>query len=69
LLDSIAGGFFRDAKHDQENCLIRPRYDGYVPLQELAGIPLQKYMRGELSASLCWQEINASYRISRGLRR
>jgi multiple sugar transport system substrate-binding protein len=68
-LDSFAGGFFREAKHDQENCLIRPRYNGYVPLQEEAGVPLQQYLRGELSADRSWEEINACYRRSRGIPR
>ena len=68
-LDSVAGGFFRAARHDQESCLVRPRYEGYVPLQEEAGTPLQQYMRGDLSADGCWQQINAFYRISRGLSR
>lgn len=63
-LDFVTGGFFREARHDQERCLIRPRYDGYVPLQEEAGIPLQQYLRGELSADRCWEEINARYRVS-----
>jgi multiple sugar transport system substrate-binding protein len=63
-LDSVAGGFFREAMHDQETCLIRPRYDGYVPLQEEAGVPLQRYLRGELSADRGWEEINACYRRS-----
>ena len=65
-LDSVAGGFFREAMHDQKNCLIRPRYDGYVPLQEEAGVPLQRHLRGDLSADHCWDEINARYRSSRG---
>ena len=64
-LDSVAGGFFREAMHDQESCLIRPRYDGYVPLQEEAGVPLQQYLRKELSQNRAWEEINASYRVSR----
>lgn len=63
-LDFVTGGFFREARHDQERCLVRPRYDGYVPLQEEAGIPLQQYLRGELSADRCWEEINARYRVS-----
>lgn len=63
-LDFVTGGFFREARNDQERCLVRPRYDGYVPLQEEAGIPLQQYLRGELSADRCWEEINARYRVS-----
>ena len=63
-LDSVAGGFFREAMHDQETGLVRPRYDGYVPLQEEAGVPLQQYLRAELSSGRAWEEINACYRRS-----
>lgn len=64
-LDAVTGGFFIDAMQDQESCLVRPRYDGYVPLQEEAGVPLQKYLRGELPADRGWEEINTRYRASR----
>lgn len=64
-LESVAGGFFREAMHDQENSLIRPRYDGYVPLQEEAGVPLQKYLRRDVSSDRAWEEVNARYRASR----
>jgi multiple sugar transport system substrate-binding protein len=64
-LDSLTGGFFRDALPDQEQCLVRPRYDGYVPLQEEGGVPLQQYLRGEWSANRTWEEINRCYRRSR----
>ena len=51
--------------HDQENCLIRPRYNGYVPMQEDAGLPLQQFLLGEASADRTWKEINDRYRASR----
>jgi multiple sugar transport system substrate-binding protein len=66
FLESVTGGFFRDALPDQEHCLVRPRYDGYVPLQEDAGVPLQQYLRGEAAAERAWEEINRFYRRSRG---
>lgn len=65
--EAVTGGFFRDALPDQEHCIVRPRYDGYVPLQEQAGVPLQKYLRGEATAGLVWEEINLFYRRSRGI--
>lgn len=64
-LDSVAGGFFPEARNAQENCLIRPRYDGYVPLQEEAGVPLQRLLRGDWSLERTWKEINECYRASR----
>jgi len=66
-LESTTAGFFRDARHDQESCLVRPRYNGYVPLQEEAGVPLQHHLRGEWSSARAWQEINACYRASRSI--
>jgi multiple sugar transport system substrate-binding protein len=66
-LESVAGGFFREALPDQEQCIVRPRYDGYVPLQEEAGVPLQKYLCGEAAADRVWDDMNRCYRRSRGL--
>ncbi|MBU3666797.1 MAG: carbohydrate ABC transporter substrate-binding protein [Chthoniobacterales bacterium] len=63
-LGFVTGGFFRDSLADQEHCLVRPRYDGYVPLQEEAGVPLQQYLRGEATADRVWDEINKRYRDS-----
>jgi multiple sugar transport system substrate-binding protein len=63
-LNALAGGFFSAARHDQENAIVRPRYDGYVPLQEEAGVPLQKVLRGGLDPARAWEEIDAAYRRS-----
>jgi multiple sugar transport system substrate-binding protein len=63
-LEAVSGAFFREALPDQEDCMVRPRYDGYVPLQEEAGVPLQNYLRGESPAERAWQEINRFYRRS-----
>lgn len=63
-LDSLCGGFFASTRRDQEQALVRPRYNGYVPLQEEAGIPLQCYLKGESSREAVWEEINSRYRAS-----
>jgi multiple sugar transport system substrate-binding protein len=63
-LDTFNGGFFSGALHTQERCLLRPRYDGYVPLQEEAGEPLQGYLKDELSREAAWDAINERYRAS-----
>lgn len=63
-LEALTGGFFRDALPDQEHCIVRPRYDGYVPLQEEGGTPLQHYLRGEWEEGRAWDEINKRYRSS-----
>jgi multiple sugar transport system substrate-binding protein len=63
-LDAFNGGFFSGAGHTQERCLLRPRYDGYVPLQEEAGLPLQDYLKGNCSRQTAWEHINERYRAS-----
>lgn len=64
-LEKVTGGFFRDALPDQERCMIRPRYDGYVPLQEEGGVCLQKYLRGSWQADRTWEGLNRCYRKTR----
>jgi len=63
-LDAFNGGFFSATRDSHENALLRPRYDGYVPLQEEAGIPLQDYLRGKTDRSTAWAAINERYRAS-----
>jgi len=63
-LDAFNGGFFSGSLDAHEQCLLRPRYDGYVPLQEEAGEPLQGYLKGELSREAAWNAINERYRAS-----
>lgn len=68
LLDNpLYGGFYQDAFSDQERALIRPRYSGYVPLQSEGGIPLQQYLKDEISLQVAWDSLNQSYRKSRSL--
>ena len=63
----LYGGFYQDAFSDQERALIRPRYSGYVPLQSEGGIPLQQYLKDEISLQVAWDSLNQSYRKSRSL--
>jgi len=63
-LDAVCGGFFSGARRDQERCIVRPRYDGYVPLQEDAGKPLGAHLRGELRADEALDAVDAAYRAS-----
>lgn len=60
----FTGGFFTDSFHTHENALIRPRYNGYVALQDKAGVPLQQVIRGDLSADKAWDIISGYYRES-----
>jgi len=63
-LDTFNGGFFSATRDSHENALLRPRYDGYVPLQEEAGVPLQDYLRGRVDRAAAWNTINDRYRKS-----
>ena len=65
-LMSFTGGFFCNSLLSHKNALIRPRYDGYVPLQEKAGASLQQFILGEISQNRMWETIGTYYRESRG---
>jgi multiple sugar transport system substrate-binding protein len=61
----FTGGFFSDSYLSHESALVRPRYNGYVPLQEKAGVPLQQFIKGNISADKAWKNIEACYHKSR----
>lgn len=61
----FTGGFFSDSYQSHENALMRPRYNGYVPLQEKAGVPLQQFILGETSQKKTWDFITQYYHESR----
>jgi multiple sugar transport system substrate-binding protein len=63
-LDAFNGNFFSGSMNSHEAALLRPRYDGYVPLQEEAGVPLQNYLQGKCGRDSAWQAINECYRAS-----
>jgi len=63
-LDDFNGNFFSGSMASHEEALLRPRYDGYVPLQEEAGVPLQAYLQGECDRQTAWEIINERYRAS-----
>lgn len=64
-LESFSGAFFSGSFLSHENALVRPRYNGYVPLQEKAGEPLQQFIMGNITTEKAWDEIENSYRSSR----
>lgn len=63
-LDAFNGHFFSGSLQTHESCLLRPRYNGYVPLQEEAGVPLQDYLKGRIDRHQAWALINKRYRAS-----
>lgn len=64
LLDTITGGFLRNTLPDHEHAIVRPRYNGYVPLQEQAGVPLAEHLQGQISADKALDAVDAAYRNS-----
>jgi len=64
-LMSFTGEFFSDSYLSHESALIRPRYNGYVTLQEKAGVPLQQFIMREISSDKAWETIEKCYRESR----
>jgi multiple sugar transport system substrate-binding protein len=63
-LDQRCGGFFSAARQAQEACIVRPRYHGYVPLQESGGEPIQACLQGTLTECEALDQINQAYRAS-----
>lgn len=64
-LDAFAGGFLADSYRAHDEALLRPRYNGYVAFQEKGGIPLQQFVKGEISMDQAWDAMNAQYELSR----
>jgi len=65
-LDGLSGKFFSESRRTHEQCLMRPRYDGYVAFQERGGIPLQEYLRGEVTRETAFGAIDLEYKRSLG---
>ncbi len=67
-LISFTGRFFSDSYLSHESALVRPRYNGYVSLQEKAGVPLQQFIMGGISAAKAWKTIELCYHESQTLK-
>ncbi len=63
-LNTLSYCFFELTREAHEQAIVRPRYDGYVSLQEDAGIPLQHFLKGDWAFDRTWDAINAAYRDS-----
>jgi multiple sugar transport system substrate-binding protein len=64
ILNKVTQGFFVNTLECTESAFVRPRYDGYVPLQAWAGHPVTDYLRGEITAEAALERIDAQYRRS-----
>jgi multiple sugar transport system substrate-binding protein len=63
-LNHLTGGFFRRTLESVKTAVVRPRYPGYVALQETAGLPIAEYMREGGDAELLLDRLDALYRDS-----
>lgn len=63
-LNRLADGFFSRTLESIEAAYLRPRYRGYVHLQEQGGVPVQECCRGQITAEQALERVNALYRAS-----
>jgi multiple sugar transport system substrate-binding protein len=63
-LNKVTRGFFLSTLECMESAFVRPRYDGYVPLQVSAGQMIARHLLGEMSTEAALETINAQYRKS-----
>lgn len=63
-LNRLTDGFFRRTIGSIQRACVRPRYAGYVQLQDQAGGPISKYLKEGGSAELTLDHIDALYRAS-----
>lgn len=57
--------FFRNTRQTLEAAWLRPRYDGYMGLQNRGGDILRACLKGEASADKTLDALDAAYRESR----
>lgn len=65
-LNRLTDGFFYRTLPSVERAYVRPRYAGYVQLQEAAGIPIATYLQEGGNAESVLDQIDAMYRASLG---
>lgn len=63
--NAASRNFFRNTRRTLETAWLRPRYDGYMGLQDRAGDILHARLRGETTASETLDALDAAYRESR----
>jgi multiple sugar transport system substrate-binding protein len=64
LLNQLTDNFFLRTAASIERAYVRPRYHGYIGLQETAGEPIVSYLKSGGSASRTLDEIDRRYRQS-----
>jgi multiple sugar transport system substrate-binding protein len=63
--NALTGDFFRNTRETLETAWLRPRYDGYMGLQDRAGEILHACLRGEATEGATLAALDAAYRESR----
>ena len=64
VLNASSQGFFSNTRQSIESAYVRPRYRGYIPLQEAAGVHVAHYLRGHIRAHATLDGIDQLYRES-----
>jgi multiple sugar transport system substrate-binding protein len=64
LLNRITGNFFEHTLASMESAYIRPRYPGYIALQQSAGVPIADFLRGEATTAQTLGKVDSLYRQS-----
>jgi multiple sugar transport system substrate-binding protein len=64
-VDSAAGGFFSGTLQTLQAAYVRPRFDGFVPFFESAGIQINKCLRGLVADADLIAWLNAHYAMQR----
>lgn len=63
-LNQLTDNFFSRTFTSLEAAFLRPRYRGYTRLQERAGLPVQQYCRGQMTAAEALDRMEALYTAS-----
>ncbi len=58
------GGFFEDTRQTLKTAWLRPRHDGYLDFQEQGGEIVNAFVRGDATAKITLDQLNAIYRDS-----
>ncbi len=63
--NALTGNFFRNTRQTLNTAWLRPRYDGYMPLQDRAGDIVHACLRGDATEAATLAALDAAYRESR----
>jgi multiple sugar transport system substrate-binding protein len=63
--NALTGNFFRNTRQTLNTAWLRPRYDGYMSLQDRAGDIVHACLRGEATEAATLLALDAAYRESR----